>query len=371
MYAAINQFGELIYAKEAKKDQIYVCPYCLTKVVLINKEKGRSYFRHLKACSLDIKNEGTYLKFGLKETHRGESKEHKQAKNLLRDNFRNFGYECAQEVIFEKINQIADLMVEDSSCAWIVEYQKSVISSIDMDKRQKNYQALGFQVQWLIDDYYFKQRGLSTWVRRCIAYSKKLGYHVWTLDLNQYELKCYHHIPLVYSLNNLDIKLTSYSYKENWLLALNGSLKAKSDVKNIYLKRSESRSISLIDYSFIIQSIKSNLSYRVFLNQLYNYQINLEEIPRWVFNNWQVQAMKEPGWLIWIWAFESMLWLNRNLKINPEGEGLNFSSFSSRMNEHLDNNHFSMFHFPLMGQSKTILEETLYILYYVLKRLME
>ncbi|MCR8969468.1 competence protein CoiA [Facklamia sp. 7083-14-GEN3] len=368
MYAARNQEGELIYAREARKDQAYVCPHCLNKVVLIRKERGRSYFRHIKSCSKDIKDEENHLILCLQKHNRGESKEHKQAKALLLENFQRFGYQCKQEAVFGKINQIVDVMIKDSSGIRIVEYQKSVISAIELYKRQKNYKSLGFRVQWLIDDHYFNQKVIRQWARRCLVYSNKLDYHVWTLNLKHQKLKCYHHIPLVYCLDSLDFQVTNFSFKDNWISAFNESLKSKTDSKNLYRENTKSRKIALKDHSFIIRSIKSNPSYQFFLSQLYNYQINLEEIPRWVFNNnWNMLAFKEPGWLIWIWAIESMFWITNNTNLSFVGDGLNFSTFSLRMNEHLKKKHFNMLSFPLLVNPKILSEETFYSLYNVLR----
>ncbi|MGX7109241.1 competence protein CoiA [Facklamia miroungae] len=373
MYLALNLFGEFIYADQAKRDQKYFCLKCSQKVILIERSRGRPYFRHIQKCAADNYYIENKLEGLIDEKHKGESIEHKKAKDLIIENGQRFGYFCQQEVRFENINQIADLLVKDNTGDWIIEFQKSVIPARALRIRQQAYQDLGYQVQWLIDDWHFKHKFMSHWIRRCLSFSAALGYHLWTLDINKQEVNCYYQLPLIYCTESLEINFATLSKDMNWIKIFKeefaGNLKKTSFMrkKSIFQKKNSQK------YSRICQSIKLNPSYHSYLRELYNYKLNLNTLPTWMFDmHWGMLAFKEPAWLIWVWAYESYVWMNRDRDFsNRTEDDFLFRHFFSRMNAHLKEAHFHVVDFPLLSDTKKLIEETFYILFYVLKDLHE
>lgn len=135
---AIDENNNLVSARESKKQRDYRCMECGGIIRLRSGIHRQSHFFHIHPPASCRQN--------------GKSMEHLQTQRVIKE---LLGDACLLEVPFPKVKRIAD-------CVWtseniIFEVQCSSISQEEVECRNKDYAACGYQVVWILHDRRFNQ----------------------------------------------------------------------------------------------------------------------------------------------------------------------------------------------------------------------
>lgn len=155
MLMALNQYGEMIQAKDATNG-VYSCPVCMQRVTLKKGRVNIAHFSHQRIMDC------------LKTAYKKESLAHLKGKhslyNLCRDQF------VVLEYYISDIVQIPDVYVNNSVA---LELQLSVISPALIESRTLGYNSLGSRVVWICNDERIQVHNglhLSQFLRSMIDY---------------------------------------------------------------------------------------------------------------------------------------------------------------------------------------------------------
>lgn len=114
----------------------YVCPHCQGEVILKYGVKKRAHFAHKIPCDYQYSE--------------AESEEHITAKLLLSSYLRSQGaHSVSVEKRFQDILRIADLYFEWNGKSYVIEIQKSIISTSLFESRMQDYRLKGIEVIWI------------------------------------------------------------------------------------------------------------------------------------------------------------------------------------------------------------------------------
>lgn len=132
---AKNERGALILAKEAEKQQNYLCPEC-GAVLRVRAGSFRTpHFFHLQRPKSCRQN--------------GKSLKHLETQLYLQERY--VGAELEKR--FPEIGRIADVVYEEQKI--IFEVQVSPITLEEVESRVKDYSTLGYKVHWVFHDESF------------------------------------------------------------------------------------------------------------------------------------------------------------------------------------------------------------------------
>lgn len=321
MRAAILQNGQLIYASEVISRQLtnerFYCIKCNKPVILKQSKKGLYFFSHLSACGSD-----------LEKVIPIESDEHKQAKKLLMRELSQLAHvNVIEEKYFSAIQQTADTFVKvNGERPFIYEYQRSVISTEEVSKRQTNYLQIVDQVHWLLDYQLTVNLPLnSSWLQTMLNYSEVLGYYLCFIDLSAELIVVKANLPLIFPKN-------VYEYTElKYRIIDHACFKEAINVQTQVEKTGRMK--QSVNYQRELRAIMANDTYREELFLLYEEGILISQQPAWIVTEqWQFLLIDSPSWLVLLWiivilkefkleftpeAFVQALKKQKRIQLNP------------------------------------------------------
>lgn len=145
MFVAKRKDGELIYLlgkskaeiEQLKKEVPFFCPTCQQEVLLRAGPKKLPHFSHRHFCP---------------SKPEGESYSHLLGKKLLFEWFEHQGYQPILEFYMKELKQRPDLCFHWMGKTIAVEFQCSVIPSLELYKRNHSYLEFGILPLWIIHD---------------------------------------------------------------------------------------------------------------------------------------------------------------------------------------------------------------------------
>lgn len=182
MYAALNESGKLIVAREANSQIDYFCCDCHQKVKLITTA-SRKYFRHKNKNDNDI----------------NERDIHFQGKRILFSLLKLLKpKKLLEEFYLPTIQQRPDLLMNQTA----FEYQCARINVKTLNSRIRGYQQIGLNSIWVLGGHYLNRK-LTKEHLKFISYSQIFGYFILMLDSSQNRLVLYHHIYFLGPFNKI------------------------------------------------------------------------------------------------------------------------------------------------------------------------
>ncbi|WP_162000162.1 competence protein CoiA [Companilactobacillus halodurans] len=183
MYAALDDKGRLIYAKQARLTQSYLCCHCAQKVKLIKTAK-KSYFKHQSKRHNEINERAVHFK----------------GKAIIHRELTKLGFEqILDEVYLPIIKQPPDLFLNQKIA---FEYQCAKLDLPTFEKRVQGYRSLGIKSIWILGQAYLNRR-LKREHLKFISYNQKLGYHLVMLDAQKELLLIFYNISFVGPFNKI------------------------------------------------------------------------------------------------------------------------------------------------------------------------
>ncbi len=219
-----NQLIDLTQIPTADLPQLkqlsnYQCPHCGAPVIFKQGPKRKAHFSHLSSCDY--------------EGHTHESEAHHLSKLVLSQWLMMQGALSVQlEYQFESIPRIADIYFEYQGQKYVLEIQKSMITSELFETRTGDYHKIGIQVFWIfIGDIQIRSKTyILNQVMRLQKDSRLIHFNVMSetvtffdhlVWLNQKEIEgTVQEIPLkLLSIGQLVLPTTVYKQKqiEDWL----------------------------------------------------------------------------------------------------------------------------------------------------------
>ncbi|MBG9988549.1 hypothetical protein HZY88_06140 [Aerococcaceae bacterium DSM 111176] len=284
MYAALNESGKLYYASELNLNSTskWYCPNCREQVRLSISNRGKLYFKHLRKPS---------------QTGGGESSEHLKVKNDLIEYFQQQKLHINQEVSFNSIDRIADIVLSDLSL--IIEIQHTPISSNEIRKRTKAYNQLGYRCIWLMTTSLKNLTKHHQWQQVLMQHNDELDYFRVFYD-NGIKLQWGYEV-----VNRGVLNYFEYHSDNTILLNFDASAIKRSSVKQTH---SHSLGTSRINYHKRMRSLKKDYSSHEFIMKLYEAGVRLDDIPQWI--------IMERCFLFGIktlpWKFLTLIWIRKN-----------------------------------------------------------
>lgn len=152
MYIGLDvKTNELVTIDEAKKDKLYICPHCSSKLIQKRGTYNVWHFAHesLKDC----------------DSWASEMSEwHKHWQELFPKENREV------DIIYNNIKHRADVCIN----GYVIEFQHSSMSSTEFDKRNDFYTRAGYKVLWIFDLMKQYERG-----QLFFTGVDKIGVHKW------------------------------------------------------------------------------------------------------------------------------------------------------------------------------------------------
>ncbi|WP_334352254.1 competence protein CoiA family protein [Companilactobacillus sp. HBUAS56257] len=193
MYAALNESGSLIVAKEANSQMDYYCCDCHQKVKLITTA-SRKYFRHKNKNNNEINERDIHL----------------QGKQILISLLKLLKpKKLLEEFYLPSIQQRPDILMNQT----VFEYQCARINAKTLNDRIEGYQTLNLKSIWVLGGHYLNRK-LTKEHLKFINYSQMFGYFILMLDSNQNRLILYHHIYFLGPFNKIYYQ-KKYFQKDN------------------------------------------------------------------------------------------------------------------------------------------------------------
>lgn len=287
MYIAYNREGAICNALEnTERKEDYFCPLCREKLIFRRGKKIQSHFSHTKTSKCQI------------STYKRESKEHLITKKMLYDHFRKIG-DVQLEYIIKMSGslQIADVYLANLNIA--LEYQRSIITYSELEKRNLGYKRAGIKVVWLIDIKKFvkeyKRNNNIVYIQYAPFVDNFLNYHKGCIffhgfDIEKNELVFYQLWSHGLKTRTAVCKKISYPLKD-----INFPLKFPFFQDNLTTELNKSD----VDY-FINMQLKYNKSVKnKFLSELYNQRIAPTNIPKVIGKNIDEQILLLTPLLLW------------------------------------------------------------------------
>ena len=129
----------------------YRCPICEEPVIIAWGTKRAPHFKHASQSHCVIST--------------GESEEHTIGKKRLFEYFNHLLKDKVKVIDIEhyipETGQIADLFIEfPNGIKWVVEYQRSNISTVEIIHRRKQYKQAGIRDIWVVGENIIKKESL-------------------------------------------------------------------------------------------------------------------------------------------------------------------------------------------------------------------
>lgn len=258
MFIANDTNGNQIYAHDAIKGQNYFCPVCETPVILKMGSIKVSHFshHHILLCN-------RYL-------YKRESPLHLKLKHDLYLQL-NKHYNVAMEYYLERIEQIPDVLVENTLA---VEIQLSRISPDLITARSKGYYKLGMSVIWLLDDKEIKRVDDLLYLNH-FQLSTMTNGMIFTLDtatLKMTALSIGHHIGLNrFTFSKRIVALSEIMSFENNAIFEGEYRLSRANIKQLIKREKTQRTVQnpTLSYMYQLELTIDNLPEFLYLTSQY------------------------------------------------------------------------------------------------------
>lgn len=183
MYAALDEQGSLIYAKEAVESKKYYCCHCdkLVKLILTD---SRKYFRHTNKINNNI----------------NERLIHKKGKQLILTELQKYNFTLIEsEEYLADIKQRPDILLDHKLA---IEYQCARIDENTLNQRVAGYHELGIKSIWILGESYLEMK-LGREHLKFVDYSPNLGYYLLMLDSLNKRFSLFHHLKFIGPFNKI------------------------------------------------------------------------------------------------------------------------------------------------------------------------
>lgn len=250
----------LVNSKQKKLNQeIYRCPHCNKKVILIMSERKAAFFKHL----INYNN------------LMGEKEEHHQSKMLLKSALTAAGFDATVEVPLAEGQLRADVLVSKKLA---FEVQCAPLSQTEFKHRHALYRKIGITDIWIVGKRHYLKRRLKQ--TQLIFFRENQKWGNYYLEINPKK----HYFCLKY--NVLQEPVTRKIYYQTKYFALD-----EMNIRNIWHFAPTKRcyllnSASQKDYlkRQIMQKTKLGLK----IGQLlYEQGLELEDLPEKIFTKWR------------------------------------------------------------------------------------
>lgn len=232
--------------------EIFHCPGCGAEVRLRHGEINVAHFAHAnKQCAYESE---------------AESNEHLLGKMQLYKLASQLG-PAQVEVIFQDSKQRADVVLTYREHKFILEYQCSPISTVQVRQRTQAYQALGYEVIWLLGPKYQRTK-IS---KQLIAKFK--GHYL--VFYSSHTQKCY----LQYNFNEVDFQTIRWAHRKYELANLLQGI--ANYQRHIFWQDIEISNTRLVHQSFKVQQqiIRQNPEWLLIQQKCYQQGRNLGGVP--------------------------------------------------------------------------------------------
>lgn len=183
MLYAMTEKQQLIFAKDAQKNQCYYCPGCGRHVILKQGALKLAHFAHQKAAC-QIFSEG-------------ETDEHLKGKQLLAKWFRQQGCQVWLEAYLSKLHQRPDLLIKKPNGIYqAIEFQCAPLSLAKLKQRTLGYARLGLSCWWILGHRYYVKNKLTQQNAQFLRFHPNLGYYLTYITQDNdrlllvYDLQC-------------------------------------------------------------------------------------------------------------------------------------------------------------------------------------
>ncbi|QIL45733.1 hypothetical protein G7081_00830 [Vagococcus coleopterorum] len=163
--------------KEINRNGWY-CPACHCSLIIKNGQKIRPHFAHKAKQECQSFSEA-------------ETAEHLSGKALLAKWCESIGVPYELEAYLPQLQQRPDLLIHQKIA---IEFQCSSLPWSRFIERTETYLDHGFQVIWIFGSKLELKGKLREIQRSALAYSPRLGYYLWQLDVTRDLLTCCYHI---------------------------------------------------------------------------------------------------------------------------------------------------------------------------------
>ncbi|AMB99629.1 hypothetical protein AWM75_06365 [Aerococcus urinaehominis] len=170
MFYAKDGLGNWVRADEvigATNSGPYFCPKCEQVLQFKAGTKRRPYFAHQISS--------------VNQMSKGESSQHRLAKEDLYQNLSQSGYQVRMEVDLKKVDRRADLLIEDQAKLYSWEIQYALLSSSDSRAREEDHLQVGCQLIWLLGQdspHYRYNKCVLDRLTNFMTYHQQLGWFV-------------------------------------------------------------------------------------------------------------------------------------------------------------------------------------------------
>ncbi|MGM0219979.1 competence protein CoiA [Enterococcus sp. AZ126] len=249
---------------EQMKDNKYFCPVCDHPVRIKNGKVKLPHFSHYNNSTCSIYSEG-------------ETLEHLALKAVFAKWCEKEAIEYELEKYLPALNQRPDLLIGNIA----LEIQCSPLSAQRLVERTQNYQKHGYIVIWICGKKLFSNhQTLNELAKNLCYYSDRVGFYLWSADLDKEELTIDYHIEE-------DFKKKLYSTKKSWSFYSYFLLEIFNFPKNsnVYIQR-KYKVGQLINayYSELNRKLyRRDEKIRKLQSELYNNRLHLIQLPNWFY----------------------------------------------------------------------------------------
>jgi competence protein CoiA len=251
-------------AIEALKKDKYFCPACNQQVYIKNGRIKLPHFAHFVKSSCSFYAEP-------------ETQEHLALKQV-------FAKWCEQqqlpyevEKFLPALNQRPDLLIGNLA----VEIQCSPLSIQRLIERTKCYQKHGYRPLWICGKKLsITHNKLSELTKNLSYYSEKLGFYLWTADLEKKELVLFYHLEEDWSKKLYAAKKIWRFYQKDLFAIFNYPLQAK-----LYLQRKHKSGRLIKAYYVELEKrlVRRDERVRSVQSILYSKQLHILNLPYWFY----------------------------------------------------------------------------------------
>lgn len=187
---ALSEKNIYVNAKQATRDNKYICPGCQKKLILRQGKAKVPHFAHHKfQCNIFSE---------------GESSEHLQGKNFLMEISRTRYQKVELEAYLSDLKQKPDILVNNQIA---FEFQCSPISVQKMVSRSKGYKKKQLRYFWFLGKRHFLKRKMTQQIAQFLRWHSNLGFYLIYIDVAIKKLVINYNIQVA---DFLDIKYKRY-----------------------------------------------------------------------------------------------------------------------------------------------------------------
>jgi competence protein CoiA len=251
-------------AIEALKKDKYFCPACKQPVYIKNGRIKLPHFAHFAESSCSFYTEA-------------ETQEHLALKQVFANWCEQQQLPYEVEKFLPALNQRPDLLIGNLA----IEIQCSPLSIQRLIERTKCYQKHGYQPLWIcgkkLSVTYNK---LSELTKNLCYYSEKLGFYLWTADVEEKELILFYHLEEDWSKKLYAAKKTWKFYQKDLLAIFNYPSHAMLHLQ----RKHESGHLVKAYYGELEKRlIRRDERVRSVQSVLYNKQLHILNLPYWFY----------------------------------------------------------------------------------------